>query len=206
MRLARLWEIFWFVGPNYIRRRLCRLLYKPMFKSCGSHLMIDIRGSYFSFSTISIGDHVILGPGANFTASVSKIIIGNKVMFGPNVTIRGGDHNTSVRGQYMYDVHEKRPEDDMPVIINDDVWVGTGTVILKGVTIGRGAIVAAGAVVTEDVPAYGIVGGLPARLLKWRWSIEDILYHEQQLYEPDQRFSKEQLEQIRQQNEPRSST
>jgi len=68
------------------------------------------------------------------------------------VTILGGDHNTSVIGKAMFFVHTKRPEDDLPVVIEDDVWVGTRVTILKGVRIGRGAIVAAGAVVTRTFP------------------------------------------------------
>jgi len=79
---------------------------------------------------------------------------------GSNVTIIGGDHNASVVGKFMYDyeVQEKRPEDDQDVIIEDDVWIGTGAIILKGVRLGRGSIVAAGALVRKDVLPYTIVG------------------------------------------------
>lgn len=73
---------------------------------------------------------------------------------------------------------EKRIEDDPGVVIEDDVWVGTRAIILAGVTIGRGAVVAAGAVVTKSVPPYAIVGGNPARILRMRWSEADIIEHE----------------------------
>lgn len=147
----------------------------------------------FSFSTIELGDGVFIGRGAVFAASNSRIVIRDKVMFGPHVTIMGGDHNTSVIGFAMYDIHEKRPEDDQPVIIDSDVWVGTRAVILKGVRIGRGAIVAAGAVVTRDVPPYAIVGGVPAKILKYRWPPATILDHERHLYPPEQRLSEVQV-------------
>lgn len=61
-----------------------------------------------------------------------------------------------------------------PITLQDDVWLGENTVILSGVTIGQGAVVAAGSVVTKDVPPYAIVGGVPAKLIKYRFSSEII--------------------------------
>ena len=58
----------------------------------------------------------------------------------------------------------------MPINIGSDVWIGAEAIIMDGVTIGNGAIVAAGAVVTKDVPDYGIVGGVPAKLIKYRFN------------------------------------
>ena len=80
--------------------------------------------------------------------------------------------------------------------MENDVWIGCNVTILSGVTIGRGAIVAAGAVVTKDIPPYAIAGGVPAKVIKFKWSVEQILKHEAQLYEPRERFSKDYLENI----------
>src|SRR5262249_55188027 len=143
-------------------------LYRPLFASCGVNFQFDPHGTY-SFDTITVGDDVFLGSGAMLIASKSAIRIGNKVMCGPGVTMIGGDHNTSVVGRSMRDVAEKRPGDDLPVTVEDDVWIGARSTILKGVTVGRGAIVAAGAVVVSDVPPYSIVAGVPARVVKLRW-------------------------------------
>ncbi len=168
------------------------LVLRPLFRACGKNVRFDGFG-YYSFHTISIGDDVFIGPGAHFFAMVSEIRIGNKVMFGPNVTIRGGNHNTSVVGSYMFDVKVKRPDNDQPVIIEDDVWVGCNVTILKGVTIGRGAVIAAGAVVTRSVPPYAIAGGVPSKVLKFRWTVEEILEHERRLYPAERRLSARQL-------------
>ncbi|TAM97761.1 MAG: CatB-related O-acetyltransferase [Chitinophagaceae bacterium] len=155
-------------------------LLKPLFKKHGKHFIFDPNGNY-SFSTIEVGDDVYIGPGAVLNASESGIVIGNKVMFGPNVTIMGGDHNISEVGKYMFDVKEKKPENDLKVIIEDDVWLGTGAIILKGVTIGRGSVIAAGALVTKDVPPYSIVGGVPAKVIKMRFSEQELKEHKRLL-------------------------
>jgi maltose O-acetyltransferase len=77
---------------------------------------------------------------------------------------------------------EKRPQDDPGVVIEDDVWIGTRAVVLAGVKIGRGAVVAAGALVTRDVAPYAIVGGNPAKIIRMRWDDETIRHHEHILY------------------------
>jgi len=143
-----------------------------------------------------VGDDVSLGLRPTLSAPRSFIRIGNKVMFGPEVSIRGGNHTTSYLGRFMVDVGntEKRPEDDKGVVIEDDVWVGTRAIILHGVTVGRGAIVAAGALVTKSVPPYAIVGGIPAKIIRFRWSVADILKHEQALYPAGKRIKSEDLD------------
>jgi len=152
------------------------IILRRQFSSYGNNFIFDPYGSY-SFKTIYVGSDVFIGLGANLSATNTKIIIGNKVLFGPNVTIMGGNHNYSVIGKFIYDVKEKRKEDDQEVIIKDDVWLGAGVIILKGVTVGVGAIVAAGAVVSKDVPPYSIVGGIPAKIIKMRFTQNEIIEH-----------------------------
>lgn len=79
------------------------------------------------------------------------------------------------------DSTEKLPENDAPVVIEDDVWVGSNVTILKGVTIGRGSVIAARAVVTKSCPPYSIIGGVPAKVLKARFAPDKIKEHEGKL-------------------------
>lgn len=104
--------------------------------------------------------------------------IGKKVIFGPHPTIITGGHRIDVVGKYIMDSKEKLPENDAPVVIEDDVWIGANVTRLKGVTIGRGSVVAAGAVVTKSCPPYSIIGGVPAKVLKMRFTPEEIVKHE----------------------------
>lgn len=156
------------------------ILLKPLFKSYGRNFVFDPKSS-FSYETISVGDDVYIGPGARLHASDSEIRLGSKIMFGPNVTIMGGDHNTSEIGVYMYDQHNKLPENDQKVIIEDDVWIGCDVTILKGVIIGHGSIIAAGALVIKNVDPYSIVAGVPAKLIKKRFTNDEIVIHESKL-------------------------
>lgn len=79
------------------------------------------------------------------------------------------------------------------VIVDEDVWIGARVTLLPGVHVGRGSIVAAGSVVSKDVPAYAIVGGTPAHFIKWKWTIDEILKHEKEVYNEDERISKSEL-------------
>lgn len=172
------------------RRRLGEALLRPLFLSHGHNFRFDPNGQY-SFSRIKVGDNVNLGVRPTLSATRAKITIGNNVFFGPEVSIQAGNHRTDVIGRFMGAIteEEKRPEDDQGVTIEDDVWVGTRAIILDGVTIRRGSVVGAGAVVTRDVPPYTVVGGVPARVLKLRFSPDKILEHEAIVYPSDARLS-----------------
>lgn len=178
--------------------KLLMYIYRAQFYSCGKNVKFYPSKSDLYYKNIQIGDNVFIGQGASFIATVSYIKIGDNCLFGPNVTIRGGNHSSHIIGKLMinYKLGDKLPTDDEPVIIDEDVWVGTGAIILKGVHIGRGAIVAAGAVVTKDVPPYSIVGGVPAKVLKFRWTSDGILKHEEILYPLDKRITESELNQI----------
>ena len=184
-----------FIIASKIYRKILMYMLRPLFKIHGRNFVFDPHG-FYSYKTISVGNDVFINVGAIFSASETSLTIGNKVIIGPNVTIMGGDHNTSCIGKFMYDVFEKRDIDDQPIFIDDDVWVGAGATILKGVCIGRGSIIAAGAVVVNDVPPYTIAGGVPAKCLKIRWSCTEIMEHEAALYPPEKRLSKEKIDNL----------
>lgn len=107
-----------------------------------------------------------------------KLKIGNFVSIARGVTfILSGGHYTDTFSTYTFKTEcfgEKESESlcKGPITVCDDVWIGYGTIILSGVTIGQGAVVGAGSVVTKDVEPYSIVGGNPAKLIKYRFSKE----------------------------------
>lgn len=105
--------------------------------------------------------------------------IGNYCSIGPEcVFMTGGEHRYD--GLSTYPMRTKlglcanESITAGPIVLEDDVWLGMRVLVMSGVTIGRGAVVAAGAVVTKDVPAYAIVGGVPAKVIKYRFAPEVI--------------------------------
>lgn len=146
---------------------------------------------------IFIYDNVGIGPNAFLSTPNAKIIFKGNTAVAEGLTIHTGNH-ARIIGRFVTDIIDKdKPKDyDRDVIIEKDVWIGCNVTILAGVHIGRGATIAAGAVVSKDVPPYCIAGGIPARPIKFYWTIEQILEHESKLYPAEERFSRAELEQI----------
>jgi maltose O-acetyltransferase len=137
-----------------------------------------IRGELLIYShsgKISVGESCYVGDGSRIWSSES-VNIGNRVLISHNVNIHDTDShsiNTELRSQHFYAImstgHPKENIFDIkasPVVIDDDVWIGFNSTILKGVKIGKGSIIAACSVVTKDVPPNVIVAGNPAKVIR----------------------------------------
>ncbi len=133
--------------------------------SFGKHCVIQ-NYAFFQLTKpepkLIVGDHVVIGRHNMITAK-KLISIGNYTRIGAYVQIIDHDHGMD-RDKLIMD----QAAIIEPVIIGKDVWIGVGARILKGVTVGDHSIIAANAVVTKDVPPYAIVGGVPAKLIKYR--------------------------------------
>ena len=82
------------------------------------------------------------------------------------------------------------------IIVEEDVWIGVNVILLQGAHIGRGAIVAAGAVVNKEVPPYSIVGGVPAKVIGFKYSLDEVLQHEKLVYAEEERLPYELLQKL----------
>ena len=172
--------------PFWLWDKMWAPVWKRGMKSCGKGVYIrpmssDIKGLH----NLSVGDGTSIPKGSTFYCTEAPLAIGRKVIFGPRPTIITGDHRIDIIGRHIIDVtvEEKLPENDQPVVIEDGVWIGANVTILKGVTIGRGSVVAAGAVVTQSCAPYSIIGGVPAKLIRMRFTEEEIKKHEKILNE-----------------------
>ena len=130
---------------------------------------------------ITIGSNTTInGPGTEFYSIQYPITIGNFCSIARGTAVQEHNHDADCITTYFikYRIFEEKYGIDAiskgPVIIGNDVWIGTQSTILTGVTIGDGAIIAANSVVSKDIPPYAIVGGTPAKVLRYRFSEEII--------------------------------
>lgn len=129
------------------------------------HIRIHARASIRNSQNVSMGQNVRISMDCCIWAEKkSRIIFGDNVLVGPGAKFFCGNHGTNLNGVPM--VFQERTEAD--IHIGNDVWIGANSVITSGVSIADGAVVAAGSVVTKDVPANTIVGGTPAKHIKYR--------------------------------------
>jgi len=151
---------------------------KKKFISCGNSVTIPQNIKFYGYN-LKLGNRVSLGYGSVFMCARADIVIGDNVMFGPNVTMITGDHRIDMIGKYMIDVgnDEKLPENDQPIIVEGDNWIGANVTILKGVKIGEGSVIAAGSLVNKDIPPYAIAAGVPAKIIKYRFNEEELKEH-----------------------------
>jgi len=128
----------------------------------GKRINIEKKADFGFGKVISLGDYSGLGVNCNVRGPLE---IGSYVNMGPDVRIITINHKTERTDIPMKGQGVLSPQ---KVTICDDVWIGARVIILPGVTIGKGSIIGAGAVVTKDVPEYAVMGGVPARVIKFR--------------------------------------
>ena len=145
-----------------------RNILKELLGSMGDHVHIDIDFHCEYGKNIHVGNNVIINMNCTFVDN-NRIDIGNRVLIASDVKMYTATHSTNpaVRN------HSDNPNIafwcntySRPIRVEDEVWIGGGAIILPGVTIGKGSVVGAGAVVTRDIPPYSIAVGSPARVIK----------------------------------------
>ncbi len=166
---------------SYVKRHIFRLYYriKDLMKKNKSQSILYKRYG-FSVGKFTYGYQQFFYEGVNLEK------VGSFCSIAKNVTITGMNHPTKYVTTHPFIYYQSRgfiykdrldlidDEKNQKVIIGNDVWIGTGVIILPSVKIGNGAIIGAGAVVTNDVPDYAIVVGVPAKIIKYRFCEKEI--------------------------------
>ncbi len=134
---------------------------------------------FFDMDCVEVGNWTYGGIKVMTFNKDAKLKIGNFCSIGPEVCfILSADHYLNKISSFPFKVkcigEELEGVSKGNIVVDDDVWIGYGALIMSGVHIGQGAAIAAGAVVTKDVPPYAIVGGVPAKVIKYRFEPEMI--------------------------------
>jgi acetyltransferase-like isoleucine patch superfamily enzyme len=145
-------------------KRLRGWYYSGLLARAGSGLRVAEQVLINNPANVSVGDNCYIGTGAQLYPWNAPITIGSNVLIAAGVRIITRKHGFANMSHPM----AQQGYTNAPIVIEDDVWIGFGAVVLPGVTIGRGSIVGSNAVVTRDVEPYSIVGGVPARLIRRR--------------------------------------
>ena len=167
---------------NKIFYRIRGYFLKKKCKECGK--TSRIHGTCYGFlKHVSIGEHSTVGMNNHFNCLLADVVIGNHVITGPEVMFITGNHRYDIVGKYIAQItdKQKRKIDDEDIVVEDDVWIGARAIILKGVHIEKGSIIGAGSVVTKDIPSYSIACGVPAKVIKKRFTDKEIVEHEKLL-------------------------
>ncbi len=164
-------------------------------KSSGITPPTSISGRH----NIYISNNCSIDADSVLYATNAKIVIKQYFIAAKGLTIITGAHERRI-GRFCASITESEKNHniglDRDVIINEDVWTGINVTIMPGVEVGRGCTIAASAVVTKSTPPYSICAGVPAKFIKFYWSIDQIIEHEIQLYPKEERYTREELEQI----------
>lgn len=154
----------------------------PLYQHRGKHSVIhsSVRMDTPPYRKFSLGDYSVIESFACINNAVGDVIIGNYTRIGLHNTIIGpvtiGHHVNLAQGITVTALNHKSENPDIrideqgvstkPVVIGNDIWVGANAVILPGITIGDHSVIAAGAIVTKDVPPHSLVAGVPAKVIK----------------------------------------
>ena len=153
---------------------------------------------------VSIGDYSYINTQFGETYIDSNVQIGKYCSLAPNICIALGNHNISnvtthpiLYDNYYHFVSENKPkiDDNIKTIIGNDVWIGANSNIRRGIKIGNGAVIAMNSVVTKDVPDYAIVAGIPAKVIKYRFSKSNIdMLLDFKWWDKDEKYIKNNIE------------
>jgi maltose O-acetyltransferase len=141
---------------------LRRLLVKRIFASCGDGVIVKQRAYFGDGRTLRVGHRAQIGAHSRIDHDVT---IGDDVLMGPDVVMISGGHAFEMPD---VPINRQGSVERRPIVIGNDVWIGTRVIIMPGVEIGDGAVIGAGSIVTRNIPPYGVAVGAPAKVIRMR--------------------------------------
>lgn len=178
-------------------KRLLKKILKPSryYPHVDDTAMVGTNVRVYNKENFIMEEHTKVDHNAIVMNTYARFIVKKYSGCAINLTVITGKH-PQFPGRFYRTISKKKEgldisQYDKDVVVNEDVWIGCNVTLLSGVVIGRSSIVAAGSVVTKSMPPYCIIGGVPARPIKVKWTMDEIMFHEKTLFPENERLSRE---------------
>ena len=171
---------------------------KEQFGSIGPHCILG-SNSRLVPSNIYMEDYSIIQGNNNFISFKGRLFIKKYSVISSGCIIVPSNHVPAVGIPFYGLTLSHIGDEDNDIIIEEDVWIGAGCILLPHCKIGRGCIVGAGSIVTKSIPPYSVALGCPAKVVAVKFSLEDAIRHEEMIYNKSERYSRDYLERLYQQ-------
>lgn len=183
-----------FVKLYQLYRRLRSLYLIPTLEACTETTQIGVPFLATNPRNVYLAEFTRINPGAKIITYTGRFILKKYSEIAYGCTIVTGNHTPTVGiPQYILG-HSHINDREKDVIVEEDVWIGANVTLLSGCHIGRGCVVGACSLVNKEIPPYAVVVGVPAHIIASKFTIEQIIKHEEKLYPSEERLSRDYLE------------
>lgn len=162
----------------------------------GSTTLLKTPAMVTQPANVFLYEDIHIREGLTIINSCGKVIIKKFTGIAPDCTIVTGNHTPTVGVPQRLGGPCHINDNEKGVTIDEGVWIGTRVTLLSGAHVGRGAVIGAQSLVNKEIPPYAVAVGAPAKIIASVFSIEQIMEHERRLYKPEERFSREYLEDL----------
>lgn len=183
-----------FIAIKHAIGLLCHYYIKPQiadYGKLGINAVVGIPADLKNPKNVFLGDYSRIGRRSTIiTVKKGRFIVGNNTGISEGLLVIASNHKQRI-GKYRCANDDDNEYKN--VTVGDDVWIGANVTLLAGTVINRGSIVGASSVCSKEYPPYAVIAGNPAKVIKFKMSIDGIIKHEQMLYPEDERYSKDEL-------------
>lgn len=186
----------WYSTIQNLRKRYIVPRNRNLYRQCHETAIIEMPFNISEYSQISIGPYTKIRSGFVFLGNKGTLTIKKYTAIAFNCVVVTDGHTPTLKVPHIiggsYHINDKATD----IIINEAVWIGVNCMLLPGTVIGRGSIIGAGSMVNKEIPPYAVAVGSPAKIIASTFSIDEIIEHEIALYPPEERFTRQELEEI----------
>ena len=178
-----------------VGKKIRMLLFRRRFAAIGKHSYVN-PNSQLVPENMYLDDYVVIQDNTNFISLNGKLYVKKYSVISSGCIIVPSPHILKVGVPFYVNAQYHIGDIDKDIVIEEDCWIGAGAILLPGVTIRRGSVVGAGAVVTKGTLPYSVVAGVPAKIIATKFNLQQVLQHEKKIYSESERLSEAKLKDL----------